>query len=663
MASNYRQLTTNEIAQLTNSGCSSDDWTKISVRDAFHPERIQRTHFSGNIKIGVFQKEITFAGGVVKPSGIRDAIIHNCIIGNDVYIHKVNNYLANYEIEDNVIIENVDLLTLTGETAFGNGTSLAVVIEGGGRELLIYDHLSAQVAYILTFYRHQPAVIRKLEAEIRQYADSISATVGRIGRGSKIINCCSIKNVKIGPAATLENVEFLENGSINSVSEAPIYIGPGVIAKDFIVNSGSTVSSSAILSGCFVGQNCVLDKQFTATHSAFFSNCEGSQGEASSILAGPYTVTHHESTILIASYYSFYNAGSGTNQSNHRYKLGPMHQGILERGVKTASASYLVWPTLVGAFSVVLGRHDANFDSGDLPFSYLVEGEKETVLVPAVNLRSIGTFRDANKWVKRDGRTDPNRQDYIIFDLFNPFIIQKIQNGQKILKILVQSDPDSGDYVNYQNLKIRKDWLMKGQQLYEMAIIIYFGNCLIKRLSAFQPQNVTALKNCLLPETTVGKGRWCDLAGLIAPHERIEELLHEIAQNKLSGLDQLTASFQQIYQNYSTFEWKWGSDALQTYFNKNWNEISVTDLINFLEDWKKSLTELTELQLSDAQKEFSEPSQISFGIDGSAETRQLDFRQVRGTFEEERFINDLKASVADQLKTGEQIIQSLKSLR
>ena len=48
--------------------------------------------------------------------------------------------------------------------------------------------------------------------------------------------------------------------------------------------------------------------------------------------------------------------GSGSNQSNHMYKLGPIHQGAMERGAKTTSDSYILWPARVGAFSLVMGR-------------------------------------------------------------------------------------------------------------------------------------------------------------------------------------------------------------------------------------------------------------------------------------------------------------------
>ena len=123
-------------------------------------------------------------------------------------------------------------------------------------------------------------------------------------------------------------------------------------------------------------------------------------------------MTHHKSTLLIAGMFSFMNAGSGSNQSNHMYKLGPIHQGTMERGAKTTSDSYILWPARVGAFSLVMGRHVNHADTSNLPFSYLIEQRNTTYLVPGVNLRSVGTFA-----MLRSGRnvtSGKTRTDWII---------------------------------------------------------------------------------------------------------------------------------------------------------------------------------------------------------------------------------------------------------
>ena len=102
-------------------------------------------------------------------------------------------------------------------------------------------------------------------------------------------------------------------------------------------------------------------------------------------------MTHHKSTLLIAGLFSFYNAGSGTNQSNHLYKLGPIHEGKLERGSKTGSFAYMMWPCRVGAFSVVLGKHSGTFDTTDYPFSHIeARSDGKTSMVPGLNMTTVG---------------------------------------------------------------------------------------------------------------------------------------------------------------------------------------------------------------------------------------------------------------------------------
>ena len=167
------------------------------------------------------------------------------------------------------------------------------------------------------------------------------------------------------------------------------------------------------------------------------------------VFAGPYTVTHHRSTLLIGACVSFFNAGSGTNQSNHLYKLGPVHQGILERGAKTGSDAYLLWPARVGPFSTVVGQHTASFDSGDLPFSHIGQDGGRTVISPGVNLINVGSRRDAEKWPARDRRRDPEKLDLISHGRLTPFTVGRIRRGLDLLLRLSAETPAERDLVPY----------------------------------------------------------------------------------------------------------------------------------------------------------------------------------------------------------------------
>ena len=47
------------------------------------------------------------------------------------------------------------------------------------------------------------------------------------------------------------------------------------------------VDDGTMLTRCFVGQSCKLGHNYSASDSLFFSNCQGENGEACAIFAGP----------------------------------------------------------------------------------------------------------------------------------------------------------------------------------------------------------------------------------------------------------------------------------------------------------------------------------------------------------------------------------------
>ena len=176
---------------------------------------------------------------------------------------------------------------------------------------MLFRSLSAHQAYILALYRHRPELINRMKAITDYYSNKHASTVGSIGDHVMILNTGSIRNVRIGDYCHICGTCRLTNGSINSNVTAPVHIGHGVICDDFIISSGSDVDDGTMLSRCFVGQACKLGHNYSASDSLFFSNCQGENGEACAIFAGPFTVTHHKSTLLIAGMFSFMNAEIG----------------------------------------------------------------------------------------------------------------------------------------------------------------------------------------------------------------------------------------------------------------------------------------------------------------------------------------------------------------
>jgi len=659
----YRKISGSEIKILEANGCKCDDWEKIQVADGFDPERCSNVTFSGNIRLGELVKTYTDESGVTTRCGISNAFLHNCSIGSNVLISNIGDYIANYNIEDDVIIKNCGKIRTEGKSAFGNGTEVAVLNEAGARSVKIWDRLSAHQAYIIALYRHRDKAIKKIEEMVAEYSKSVTSDAGTISRNTRILSCRDIRNVRFGPFSRIEGVISLNEGSVNSSQEDPVFIGPGVIMEHFVVCSGSIVTESTLIDKCFIGQGCVLGKHYSAENSLFFANCAGFHGEACSIFAGPYTVTHHKSTLLIAGIFSFMNAGSGSNQSNHMYKLGPIHQGIMERGSKTTSDSYVLWPARIGPFTLVMGRHYKNMDTSSLPFSYLIESNDESILVPGINLRSVGTIRDAQKWPKRDRRKDPVKIDQVNFNLLSPFTIRKMFEGRDLLcKIKSVAGAVSATYT-YNNMLIKGPSLERGITLYQTGINKFLGNSLIKRLENIKFRSNNDLQKRLAPEKSSGDGEWVDLAGLIAPQKVIDRLLDDIESDKISSLQGIEEEFRNMHKSYYDWEWTWSCERLEQEVGKPVREFTVSDVIGMVEKWEKSVIDLDKMLYEDARKEFTLSSMTGFGIDGGEDIKKRDFEQVRGEFESNSVVSAIQDHIKQKTALGDELIERVSHIK
>ena len=658
-AEEYRTITGGEISSMMSNGCVCDDWSRVLVKEGFDPSGCSKVTFSGDIRLGIFEKSFTDGSGVSLRSGISNAHLHNCIIGSNVVISNIGDYIANYRIGDDVIIRNCGKIHTEGVSTFGNGTEVAVLNETGGRSVKIWDQLSAHQAYIIALYRHRSQAVKKMEQMVTEYSESIKSQTGIIGPGTHILSCRNIRNVRFGPFCKVEGAINLNEGSVNSCREDPVFIGPGVIMEHFIVCSGSIVTESTLIDKCFIGQGCVLGKHYSAENSLFFANCGGYHGEACSIFAGPYTVTHHKSTLLIAGIFSFMNAGSGSNQSNHMYKLGPIHQGIMERGSKTTSDSYLLWPARIGPYTLVMGRHYKNMDTSSLPFSYLIESNDESILVPGINLRSVGTIRDAQKWPVRDRRRDPVKLDQVNFNLLSPYTIRKMFEGRDLLRRLRSISGTVSASYTYNNMMIKGVSLERGIELYQTGINKFLGNSLIKRLENTKFSTNDELRKRLVPDQLMGKGEWVDLAGLIAPTQAIDNMLNDIESDRLNSIEGVAETFRQIHRAYYDWEWTWAWERIEEEAGKPVDEFTAADVISMVERWKKSVIDLDRMLYEDARKEFTLSSMTGFGIDGGDDVKKLDFEQVRGDFESNSVVSAIQEHIRQKTALGNELIERM----
>ena len=642
-------LTNDEIQTLEANGCRAENWAGVKVAPGFNPQRFRNVIFEGTVEIGKLAGDVRLPDGTQKQAGIDNALLRNVSVGDGCYISHVHIGLVNLNIEANVAIENVGEIVCNGETTFGNGHAIEVLNEGGGRELKICKNTSAQIAYMTVLYRSEPDLVAALNRQADAFAEGMKSKRGIIRKGAYIKNSTQLVNMYIGEYAVIDGATSLRDSTIDSSVEAPTFIGNGVIVEKSIIQKGASVKDGAMLTSSLIGESTRVGKQASLENSVLFANSECFHSEVCSVFGGPYTVTHHRSTLLIAGLFSFYNAGSATNQSNHMYKLGPVHQGILERGCKTGSSSYLLWPSRAGAFSAILGKHYANFDTSDFPFSYISDEGGKSVIIPAMNYFTTGTFRDAIKWPKRDRREGAEKLDLIHFEVLSPFTMQKVIRAQDILATLGAQAEKSQTFVSYKNIHIKRLLLKTCKRYYQLILEKYLGDVMVKRIEQTSPASFAGLFS---EQDDPKLDEWVDMCGLICPKTKVNDLIRQIIDGTLATTEAVQQALANIHSNYADDEWQWFLALYEHLYQRKLSDESVENLESLLNRWKTASVKLLNMVMQDAAKEFEGNVKTGFGIDGDGDR---DFRQVRGSFDD----NSFKKQIEQDIESVQQRFESV----
>ena len=592
----YRQLREDEIQVLENNVCWAEDWSRVKVDKDFRPYNFHRVMFYGDIRLGSFEKKIEVAKGFFKHSGINDATLRNVTVGNDCLIEKVGNFINNYSIGDDCYISNICTLETLEGASYGAGSTISVLNEMGDGNVTLFRELNSQLAAFMVKYNQDKVLMNTLQQLIDDEVRVSRPERGIIGNRVKIINTKDITNTVIKGDCEISGAARLADCTILSSEDASVYIGTGVICENSIICDGCSINNSVKMQDCFVGEACQITNGFTAEASLFFANSYMANGEACAAFCGPFSASHHKSSLLIGGQFSFYNAGSNTNFSNHAYKMGPLHYGTLERGTKTASGAYVLMPATIGAFSVCFGKLMHHPDTRNLPFSYLIAYGETMVLVPGRNITTVGLYRDIKKWPKRDKRSKQSKKSIINFDWLSPFTVGEILQGVRVLEDLRHASGDNVTTYNFHEYVINNSSLQKGLKYYDIALRIFMGAVMKRRVK--EDPTLAA------PQSDAGKGQWGDLSGLLLPLSEEQRMVDDIKNGKLENIQQVLARFEEINNNYGEYRWAWSYQLIKDYYHLE--EIDAEAFERIREDYVKARRAWIAEIRKDAEKEFSQ---------------------------------------------------------
>jgi|UniRef100_UPI00258B74AD hypothetical protein len=591
----YRPLTSEEIEVLKSNDCWAEDWTSVNVSENFKPNFMHRVMLYGEVNIGGFDKNVEVSQGFVKHSGINNATLRNVTIGDDCLIENVGNFINNYTIGDDCYISNISTMETTEGATYGEGNLVSVLNEVGEGNVILFSDLNSQLAAFMVKHFSDKELKEKIRLLIKSDIDTKMPERGQIGNNVKIINTKEITNCVINDFCEVNGASRLSDCTLLGSIHGNVYIGTGVIAENSIIAEGSSVINSVKIQDCFIGETCQLSNGFTASASVFFANSYMSNGEACAAFCGPFTASHHKSSLLIGGMFSFYNAGSATNFSNHAYKMGPMHWGILERGSKTASGAYLLMPATLGTYSVCFGKLMHHPDTRNLPFAYLIADGDKMFLIPGRNITTVGLYRDIKKWPKRDLRAPENRKSIVNFDWLSPFSVGEVLKGKKILENLREVTGDNVSQYLYHEYIIPATSLHKGIKYYDIALRIYMG-AVLKRVLKRDP-SITP------PSTQIGLGDWDDLSGLLLPVSEEERIINDLKDGNIETIQELIERFENIDANYREYQWSWTYKMICDYYGIS--EITLEDANRIHEDYIKARRSWIAEIKKDAEKEFA----------------------------------------------------------
>lgn len=602
-----RRLSDTEIEKLLATGCTAEDWRKISVTENFSSDALREVHFIGSCTLGIQDSS--------KGNKITRTTLEECDIEDGVTICDVYEGIKGYRIASGVVIKRVQQLVFTSEEHCGEGFEATPLDETGSRSIVITDSLTAQVAYLNAFARHDETISQALEKLFREYAlQETPKEKAFIATGSCIEDCGTLRNLHIKKASIVRNVPRLHRVTLLGAT-----LGEGVVAENLLCLDGAIVEEGCTLHNCFVGEGSHLTGGFSAHDTLIFANCILSNGEASAAILGPHCVSAHRSTLLIGGCFSFFNAGSGTNQSNHHYRLGPIHFGIAERGCKSSSDSYILWPAYIGAYTKISGRILTRPDVSSFPFSSLSSRDYGVVLQPGAELASIGIYRDIDKWPSRDKRTfilaeqveGTRACDLITYRFYNPYIVYRLLQGYSALKALQEKAPQANRY-NVPGALIEANDLRCGMQYYRAALTLY----LIEELDDGR-KYVSLLNRCKSSVNLLelsGPSPHYDLLGAPVSMEQIEILFESLRSGTIKDLSQLQLHIRESCSKTLSLAASFHRvlEAISILYPKACSLYNALSLL--LEEAPSSAQLLYKQALNDAERDLHPRRTTAFGI-------------------------------------------------
>ena len=683
-----RALTSAEIETLKKNRNHSDvsAWSNVLVSaKAFDPNLLYGSAFSGFVVLGPLRAAKVKYHDLELECGIYNSKLRDVVTGSDDAIHNVA-YLENYRLGNGVILFNVQEMSCTKHSKFGNGILkqgesedvrvwIGVANENDGRKVLPFESMIPADAYLWSRKRGDKALLKRF-VELTESGDSKkNDTYGTVGNESVIKNTTLLKDAKIGECAYIKGAFKLKNITVLSSAQEESQIGEGVEMVNGIMGYGCRVFYQAVAVRFVLGRNCQLKYGARLLNSILGDNSTVSCCELLNNLIFPFHEQHHNSSFLIATTVMGQSniAAGATIGSNHNSR-SPDGEIIAGRGF---------WPGLCSDFkhnskfaSFVLAskgsyQHELNIS---YPFSLIAAaGEDEPIqIMPAYwfmfNMFAIA--RNNYKFKKRDKRvvrvqhieTDPLASDTMqqilpalsrIIELSKKYlqdsgyesVLAAKSEAQKLqaAKDFLHQNPNA-DFVLHDELcqkkygavilkpvKAYKEYRKIVKYFAARSLMEYCSAHKIKRLSASAVQKITAIDLYT---------KWTNAGGQIIPSKKVDELCAKIKAKKINSWQAVHAFYDACQESYGDWKARYSIYLLEQLYSRKIQDFTKDIFKDIIAD----VTVVSNDMLSDSyysrKKDYDDPfRQMTYGD-------EEEMTAVLGSLNDNSFLRDLKAQTA-----------------
>ena len=669
-----RNLTEKEIEILKNNHNSSEfeSWENVFVPEKsgdFDCSLIRNSRFEGFVVLGrLVSARLTFHSLELE-TGIVNSLVRNSVIGNDVVVQNVS-YLDNYVLGDRVMLFNVQEISCTKNSKFGNGYIfpgeseserkwIGVANENDGRAVLSFENMIPGDAFLWSSYRGDENLLKGFKALTDAEAGESKEISGFIGNDVVVKNSLTIKDAKICANAYIKGASKIKNVTILSNEDEVTQIGEGVELVNGIVGYGCHVFYQAVAIRFVIGRNCQLKYGARLLNSVLGDNSTVSCCELLNNMIFPFHEQHHNSSFLIAS------TVMGQSNIAAGATVGSNHNSRSPDGEISAGRGF--WPGLCSDF-----KHNSRFASFVLaskgsypyeldvqyPFCLLAPGESPSSpvhILPAwwFMYDMFAIVRNKYKFVKRDKRFVKVQNIEM-----NPFAPDTMQETLAAVKRIIEltasglslSSQKAKDYLHQNpdskmtltDMQSQKKFgatLYKPVQGYKTyrKILKYFAASALKEYcdaNKIEKLTLDVIKkvNSLKLHT-----KWQNVGGQVVPVTKVEKLLEKISAGKIKSWSEVHECYDEWNQEYLNDKTRYALHILEELYSESIENFTSEIYKDIVADVIQVSDEMYEASVKSREKDFTDYYRCMTYRD------EKEMSAVLGSLNDNDFLKSLKA--------------------